>query len=527
MTPNHATRAAYLPNIQLCIAAFAATLLSACATVGPDYVRPDMQMAPDWYQRDYAAPDVTADETKRWWETLDDPELNRLIGLAFQANNTLEIAGLRVLESRAQLGLATGNQYPQAQVIAGGATGIRASKNAANTSAGDLQYTQFDAGISASWEIDFWGRFKRGVEAADAAYLSSVSAYDQALVLVAAQTASAYLAIRTLESQLRITQSNIASQQRSYEIVDVQFRNGNSSELDVLQARTLLLSTQATVPGLEADLHRAKHGLSALLGKVPGSIVELVAADGKIPVVPDQLAVGVPAEVLRQRPDVRQAEYLAMMQNANVGVATANLYPSFSISGSLGLVAAGNTNTTQTGKSGFDQLFSSDSVSYAVGPSFVWPFLNYGRIKNSIRVQDARLQQALIAYRETVIQAAREVEDAFVSLDGTRSQDKILEETIAVAARANEMALLRFREGFADYQRVLDAQQAQFTQQGRYVGNKSNIVKSFIALYVSLGGGWQGRENAGLVSEGSLNMMRERSDWGELLNSADQIQTSE
>jgi len=497
-------------------------LLSGCTLVGPDYAQPDIELAPDWYQREFAAPASAADDHRLWWKMLGEPELNRLIDVALQANNSLEIAGLRVLESRAQLGIATGSQYPQAQVVAGGATSIGASKNAANTAAGDLRYTQFDAGISASWEVDFWGRFKRGVEAADAAYLGSQAAYDEVLLLVTAQVARTYLSIRTIEAQLSITQGNITSQQRSFDIVDVQFRNGNTSELDVLQAKTLLLSTQATIPALQADLRQAKNALSTLLGKAPGPMNDLLSSDGKIPLVPEALVAGLPADVLRQRPDVRKAEYLAMVQNANVGVASANLYPSFSIGGSLGLVAAGSTNTTQTGQSGLDQLFKSDSLTYAAGPSFVWPFLNYGRIKNTIRVQDARLQQALIAYREAVIQAAREVEDAFVILDGARRQDSILAETITVAARANDVALLRFREGFADYQRVLDAQQALFTQQGRYVGNKSNIVSGFIALYVSLGGGWQAQDSKPLVSEDSLNMMRERTNWGNLLDSAEE-----
>ncbi len=507
-----------------------AALLGGCAMVGPDYKQPVVDIAPDWYEREFAAPIVTADDSKRWWERLNDPELNRLIEIALQANNSLEVAGLRVLESRAQLGIATGAQYPQVQVVAGGATGVRASKNAANTVAGDLRFTQYDAGVTASWELDFWGRFKRGIEAADAAYLGSVAAYDQAVILVTAQVASTYLAIRTLEAQLAITADNIASQQRSYDIVDVQFQNGNTSELDVLQARTQLLSTQAVVPALQADLRQARHALSTLLGKAPGSLREVLTEGGNIPRVPESLALGLPADVLRQRPDVRQAEYLAMAQNANVGLASADLYPSFSIGGSLGLVAAGNTNTTQTGKSGLDQLFSSDSLNYAIGPSFVWTFLNYGRIKNNIRVQDARLQQALVAYREAVIQAAREVEDALVALDGARARDELLAETVSVAGRANDVALLRFREGFADYQRVLDAQQALFAQQGNYVANKSNIVSGFIALYVSLGGGLQlsdGADPVSPVSEESLNAMRDRTDWGDLLDSPEELQENE
>jgi outer membrane protein TolC len=214
---------------------------------------------------------------------------------------------------------------------------------------------------------------------------------------------------------------------------------------------------------------------------------------------------------------VRQAEYPAMAQNAQVGLAEANLYPSFSLAGAVGLTAAGNTDTTRTGNSGFGALFSGDSLTYSIGPNFVWPFLNYGRLKNSVRVQDARLQQSLIAYRETVLQAAREVEDAMVGLEGAVQQDELLAVTVESAKRSTDVAQLRFNEGFADYQRVLDAQKSLFTQQGRYVDNHSSIVSSFIALYLALGGGWELREDADMIDADTRETMKERTNWGELI----------
>ena len=206
-----------------------------------------------------------------------------------------------------------------------------------------------------------------------------------------------------------------------------------------------------------------------------------------------------------------------MAQNAAVGLAAANLYPSFTLSGSLGLAAAGGTNTTRTGEEGFAELFDADSLTYSVGPSFVWPFLNYDRIRNSVRVQDARLQQALIQYRETVIQAARDVEDAMVVFDGARQQDEILREAVATAQRATEVALLRYQEGFADYQRVLDAQQALFAQQGRYVANKGDVVRGLISLYLALGGGWQVRFDSALIDKDTRDTLKERTDWEDLI----------
>jgi len=503
--------------------AFTLTLcfLGACAAVGPDYVQPESPLTPEWYQAERAGFATTAQEQMRWWRRMNDPVLDHLVELAHQQNNSLKIAGLRILESRAQLAIAVGNKYPQAQAVVGDATAVQASKNAANTAAGDLSFTQYNVGVGASWEIDFWGKFRRGVEAADAAYLASVAGYDQVMVLVTAQVCGTYLAIRTLEEQLRITTENIAIQQRSFDIVDVLFKNGSTSELDVLQARTQLLSTKSSVPQFRTELYQAKHALSTLLGMAPVDISDLLAGGVSIPKIPDQTVLGLPADLLRQRPDVRQAEYLAMAQNASVGLAEANLYPSFSLSGSLGLSAAGNTDTTRTGESGIGQLFNTDSVTYAVGPSFVWPFLNYGRIRNSVRVQDARLQQALIAYRETALQAAREVEDAMVALEGARQQDSLLRDTVANASRSADVALLRFNEGFADYQRVLTAQQALFAQQSRYVGNKSKVVSGFISLYLALGGGWQVRFENDLIDEETHDALAERTNWGDLIETTE------
>jgi outer membrane protein TolC len=288
-----------------------------------------------------------------------------------------------------------------------------------------------------------------------------------------------------------------------------------------LQARTQLLSTQSSIPQLQTELYQAQHALSTLLGMAPADMRDLLGASATIPKIPEETALGLPAELLRRRPDVRQAEYFAMAQNASVGLAAANLYPSFSLNGSLGLSAAGNTDTTRTGKSGIGQLFDTDSVTYAFGPSFVWPFLNYGRIKNSVRVQDARLQQALIAYKETALQAAREVEDAIVALEGARQQDDLLGQTVTTALRSTDVALLRFNEGFADYQRVLSAQQALFAQQSRYVANKSKVVSSYIALYLALGGGWQVRYETDLLDVETRDALTERTNWGDLIETTE------
>jgi NodT family efflux transporter outer membrane factor (OMF) lipoprotein len=501
-----------------CVITVFSLWFAGCTAVGPDYSRPDIPVGNQW--SDEAREDFRFEpqDAVAWWQILKDPVLNELVSLAHLQNNNVKIAGLRVLEARAALGIAIGNQYPQSQFVTGNATALELSESNANTAGGaDLRYLQYNLGVGASWELDFWGRFRRGIEAADANLLASVASYDDTLVLLTAQVVDTYAVIRTTEEQLRIAAENLALQQRSYDIVDVLYRNGQSNELDVQQAETLLLSTQASIPGFEVTLRQAQHALSTLLGLPPGDLASLLGSNSRIPAIPARIAVGVPADLLRQRPDVRRAELVAMAQNAQVGVATANLYPSFSLSGSLGFAASGDTGTTRSGESGIGELFGAGSVTYSVGPSFVWPFLNYDRLKNNIRVQDARLQQALIQYRESVIQAAREVEDAMAAFSGSQQQDAILVDTVAAARRSSELSMVRYQEGFADYQRVLDAQQALFSQQQRYVGNKGVTVRSLAQIYRTLGGGWQ--VSAGeFIDESTRREMEQRIDWENLLD---------
>ena len=450
----------------------------SCTSVGPEYERPEASINPAWLQSELDEFDTSPAELAQWWETLNDPVLNELIAAAIAQNNSIKIAGLRILEAQGNLGIATGNRFPQQQAISGGAT---------YTDNGDLTLEQYNLGAGLSWEIDFWGRFAHGVEAADANYLASIASYDDVMVLVIATVADVYAVIRATEAQLRLARDSLKLQQRSFDIVEVLFRNGSSSELDALQAKTLLLSTEATIPELEAVLIQAKNALSVLLGIAPANLEKSFDGSSAQLTVPATIALGLPADLLRQRPDVRQAELRAMSQNAVVGIATADLYPSFSLTGFLGV----SSTTIDSGNSTVDNFLSTDGSAFSVGANFVWPFLNYGRIRSNIEVQDARLQQALVAYQEAVIQGAREVEDAMSLLTSTQEKDAILSESVDVAQRSADLAFLRYKEGFADYQRVLDAQQALFTQQQRYATNRGEVVRSVVKLYRSLGGGWQ------------------------------------
>jgi len=505
-------------GIQVATALCFGLLASACTTVGPEYVQPEAPL-PDAWQTSPAGLKATEYELVDWWEAFNDPILDDLVNLAHQQNLSLELAGLRVLESRAQLGIATGAQYLQQQAASGGATHISPSENAGQ---GTTSFNQVDLGVGLVWELDFWGRYRRGIESADAAMMASIANYDSVMVLVTAQVVDTYIVIRTLEEQLRIARDNLKLQKRSYDIADVLYRNGESNELDVQQALTLLLSTQATVPQFQVQERLAKNALSTLLGQ-PGSYVDDILGNGEIPSVPAEIALGIPADLLRRRPDVRQAELQAVAQNALVGVATADLYPSIAINGTFGIVSI----SKDVGGGGASDLFSSNSISYSAGAAFNWPILNYGRIRNNIRVQDARLQQALVNYQDVVLKAARETDDAIVSLAGTQEKEPILADSVEAAKRSNVLSLLRYQEGFSGYQRVLDSQQALFRQQNSYVQNRGLSARNVVAIYKALGGGWEVRQGRAFVDENTLAVMRERTNWGSLLDSPVAEKTSE
>ena len=279
-------------------------LIAGCAPVGPDFVKLEPQAPGQWSQALDQGLDAKPGDQTQWWLVFRDPVLNQLLETALQQNNGLEIAGLRVLEARAQLGVATGTQYPQSQFAAGNANYISPADNSGVTSG----FWQYGLGASASWEIDFWGRFRRAIESADAAYLASIAAYDQAMVLLAAAVVDVYTVVRATEEQLQIARDNVIIQQRSYDIASVLYRNGADSELDMQQAETLLLATQATIPALAAGLQQARNALSTLLGQPPGTVDDLLLQSQGIPVIPADVSVGVPADLLRQRPDVRQAD---------------------------------------------------------------------------------------------------------------------------------------------------------------------------------------------------------------------------
>jgi len=491
------------------VAIFASVLLTACTTVGPDFTKPEPALSGEWM--DSTDPTVNTDsaEDKTWWLVFEDPILNNLVSQASTQNLTLQVAGLRILEARAQLGIAYGRNFPQVQQANGSVAWIKKNKN--SDSAGDLDFTNSSLSFDANWELDIWGRFRRGVESADASYLSSVASYDDALVTLTAEVARNYSAMRTFEERLVISRENVDIQEQSVKIAEARFRFGSTTELDTKQAQTLLYSTLATIPEIQFNIRRLRNAIAVLLGITPNHVDAIIGGSGPIPIVPDSVTVGIPAELLRRRPDIRQAELNAAAQSALIGVARSDLYPSFYLFGSIGLESTSNNAADDSG------IFSSDAVFFNGGPGFSWNILNYGRIKNAVRVQDARFQQTLVNYQNVVLEAVREAEDAITGYISTREQLGHLKNSVAASQRAVDIALLQYQEGAADYTRVLNTQEALFREQEREVTSRGSAVESVISLYKALGGGWQVRIGDEIIPAETREQMAERTNWGSLL----------
>jgi NodT family efflux transporter outer membrane factor (OMF) lipoprotein len=487
--------------------------LGGCAMVGPDYIKPPP--APEqkaWIEQ--KDPKIKAEPTdlSNWWEVFDDPVLNSLVEQAYQQNLPLRIAGLRILEARAQLGIAYGNLYPQQQQGSGEATYNKISRNRLNLppdvrSNIDNDINIYALGFDAVWELDFWGKFRRNVESGLGALEASIASYDDVLVSLTAEVARTYVAIRTFEERLEIARENVRIQSRSLQIAEARFEGGEVSELDVAQAKALLSETQSLIPRLSRDLRQAKNGLSILLGKVPSELNEILGGPKPIPAVPAEVTVGVPAELLRRRPDIRLAERQLAAQSPRIGVAKAELYPAFSLLGTIGLASLSTGN-----------FFDSDSVTGTAGAGFTWNILNYGRIKNNVRAQDALFQELAVNYQNTVLRAAQEVEDAMVGFLRTQEEAKFLSSSVQAYKRSVDLSLLQYREGLVDYQRVLDTQRFLTRSQETYTARKGDIVINLVAVYKALGGGWQIREGKDFVPEEIRVEMAQRTDWGGLLS---------
>ena len=496
------------------------TCLTGCTLVGPDYRQPSAKLSDQWLEAGDPGVKMDPASYREWWKAFNDPVLDHLIQTAYQQNLSLRAAGVRVFEARAQLGIAVGEFFPQVQQGSGAFNYNRVSQRSAIAAQpGDIRdvglaYSQVQFGLGASWELDFWGKYRRAIESADASLFGSVAAYDSALVTLTGDVASNYVLIRTLEDRLKIAGDNLEIQKESLQIAQARFQGGATSERDVQQALTQLNSTEATIPQLEIQLRQTKNALCTLLGLPPSDLQDTLSGASGIPLAPLEVAVGIPAELLRRRPDIRSAEYQAAAQCAQIGVAKAELYPAFSLSGNFGFLASNSGNFA------IGDVTSWRSRSGAIGPAFQWNVLNYGQITNQVRLQDALFQETIVNYQNTVLQAQQEVENGLVGFLLAQERVKSLILAVAAAKRTVDLAVIQYREGATDYTTVLTAQQALLSQQDSLADSQGGVPQNLIAIYRSLGGGWEIREGQGFLPDETIEVMENRTNWGNLLTPA-------
>lgn len=487
--------------------------MAGCA-VGPDFVTPPAPVAEKYLEWRHRSIGTTKEDYRDWWRVFRDPVLNRLIEIAYNQNLTLLSAGTQVLEARAQLGIAVGEFYPQQQQGEGFTRYNRPSHAdaAAAPQANLSNYWQSALAARVAWQLDFWGKFRRGVESADAAYLASIATYDDVLVTLLGDVASTYIGIRTLEKEIAIARKNIVRQKEALQIARDRFNGGAATEVDVYQAANVLGQTEASIPQLTIQLQQGENALRVLLGIPPEPLGSLLGrGTGRIPAAPPKIFVGIPADLLRRNPSVRAAELKAAAQSAQIGVAESDLYPAISLTGVIGGSAA-----TLNGHS-LVQVFTAPGLTYSFGPSFQWNILNYGQITNNVRLQDATLQQYLVNYQNSVLTAQQNVENGISTYLQSKIQVADLRYSVKAANGALSLALLEYQQGTRDYTTVLTSEQNLLTAETDLAIAEGNVSLGVATVYKALGGGWQIREGNDFVPPATNAEMRWRTNWGDVL----------
>src|SRR5271165_146650 len=460
--------------------------------VGPNYCRPPAPVAAEWIQAN--DPSVQNHHLQDWWQVFGDPTLDVLIDTAYEQNPNLRVAGTRVLEARAGQAIAVGNIFPQTQQATGSYARLNLNSNMPligpivglfPPNQRTAAFSNWLYGFNLSWELDLWGRIRRNIESTNASLDASVEDYDAALVTLLADVATNYVQYRVAQQRIKIARDNVRIQEGVLALAEAKFRVGTTSRLDVEQARTVLEQTRSTIPSLQIALGQANDTLCTLLGMPPrdlepelGPGPELGSAP--MPNTPAWVATGIPADLLRRRPDVRSAERHVAAQSAQIGVAEAALYPTIAINGFLGWDAADLT-----------KLFETKSFIGSIVPGFSWNILNYGRIRNNVRMQVAKTQELIATYQNTVLAAGREVQTPLRGFLRSREQAEELDRSVKAATAATRLGVQQYRTGTIDFNRVFNLETTQVQQQDQLAIAAGNIALNLVNVYRALGGGWE------------------------------------
>lgn len=477
--------------------------------VGPNYKEPPKPVAAHWPEKNSSVKE-TPFRDGIWWKVFRDPVLTSIIDQGYQSNLSLQIAGVRVLQTRAQLAQSVGQLYPQQQAMIGNYTYNRIG----GSSLENLLPSNFDTsalGFSANWELDFWGKYRRAIQSNDAAFLASLAAYDNALITLTSDVAKTYIKIRTTQTLIKVTNANVVVQKMSLKIALSRYNAGEVSLVDVEQAKTELAQTQASVPPLISTLQTQKDSLAVLLGTVPNGVDKLLQKSQGIPKAPLSVAVGIPKETLARRPDIHQARLAAVQQGAAIGAIKANLYPALSLLGTF--TFSGST----IGNSSTSDMFNWSNRTIAAGPNLAWSLLNYGQITNAVRIQDAVFQESLLKYVNLVLTAQQEVQDNITAYIEAKSAVYYLSQANTSATKSLNLAMIRYKEGETDFTPVLNAEQQLLSVQTSLTNAQGDIPQALVALYRSLGGGWQIRGTNDVIPLQLKKEMAARTNWGTLL----------
>ena len=454
-----------------------ALVVAACHAVGPDYVPPQVETPPAWREND---PRFTAgpDELAQWWRRLEDPELASLVERAVGQGLDVREALARVREARAIRGVSNAERYPTLNA----GLAFRRGGESDNTQIGTFvrDADLFTAGFDAAWELDLWGRVRRLVEAADADLQASVENARDVAVSVAAETATSYIEYRSFQKRLEIARTNVALQEETLALVTTRFQSGLVRERDVAQAATNVESTRSRVPALEVGLRAAENRLAVLVGLAPGSLAAELEETQPIPVAPVGVAVGMPADLLRRRSDVRRAERVLAAENARIGVAEAELYPRLALTGNIGLASEEASD-----------FFEKGSGNYGFGPLLRWNLFDGGQRRSHVQAQDARTEQARVRWERTVLTALEETENAMTAFVREHARRYSLAQASGQARLAVELAGTQYREGLTDFQAVLDSERALADLEDELARSDAAITTSVVVLYKALGGGWE------------------------------------
>jgi NodT family efflux transporter outer membrane factor (OMF) lipoprotein len=466
------------------------SLALAGCKVGPDYHPPSTAAdgnfgpAPEKASAQPYALTPASTETAEWWSTLNDPVLNSLIEQAVSANHDVRLAAARVREARARRAVVGAGQYPELDVNAAESRN-RFSKTAAPYSAFNVPgfpwgFDLYQAGFDASWELDLFGAVRRSVEAADAGLQAGIEDQRSVLVSVLAEVARNYVELRGYQQQLAISDRDLQTQRETLELILDRTRKGTATQLDVSRAAAQVSTTEAQLPFLRNLQWQAMHRLAVLIGQQPGALVETLSEVKPVPTPPAETPIGVPAELLRRRPDIRRAERVLAAATARVGMATADLYPRFSLTGSFSLQS-----------SNFSDVGRWDSRTFGFGPAVLWPILDAGRLRALVRASDAQQEQALILYEQTILQSLEEVHDAIAAFVTEQDRRKALQEAVRQDQDSTDLSQDLYRKGLTDFTTVLDSQQKLCQAQEALVQSETTVTTSLIALYKALGGGWE------------------------------------